>query len=172
MKSKLKILLFFFICYLYLSCSTTKQKSSVATKITYKETKTAIVKENLTVKTKQFGDTLKGSMPLPKLADKPVILRVESSGISLDLALTKTTVAYKIIPKITSTTTINSVKETDTKAVADVVRVKKEKATQIQQPWRPPWWSYLLIVAILIGIVTYFSKPIKSFLLPILKLFK
>ena len=171
MKLTLKILLTLSIIYLLNGCGTTKIKSSTATKTTVKSVETKAVKEVVNIETKHFGDTLKGVMPLPKLTKEPVVLTVESGGTKLDLILTDNKLTYKVVPKHIATTTINSVKESDTKAVADVVQVEEAKAVSIKEPWRPPWWSYLLFTAIIIGVVSYYLKPIKTSLKPILKIF-
>lgn len=170
-KSIYIFLLIIFTCFL-LGCSSTKTKVAATTKTTAKAVVTSKIKEVKSIETKHFGDTLKGAIPLPELTEKPTVIRVESGGTILDLVLTNNTLAYKVTPKHIATTTINSVKESDTKAVADVVQVQKVKAVQIKQPWRPPWLLISLVIAIVvIGTIAYYLKPIKSLLKPILKLF-
>ena len=172
MKILTKILLFIAICNLFVSCGTTKNKRSAATKTTVKTVATEVIKANVTVETKHFGDTLKGSMPLPKLTEKPTNITIESGGQKLDLAISKNTLVYTSTPKHIATTTIHSVNETDTKAVADVEQVQEVKTVNIKEPWRPPWWWYLVGAATIYLIYSYYTNkfaPIKNLLKTILK---
>lgn len=165
MKLYSKIIILVTLCYLFVSCGSKKTTHTATAKTTAKTVETSVIKENLTTETKHFGDTLQGEMPLPVLTEIPTVLKVESGGQKLEFAITKNNIAYKSTPKHIATTTINSVKETDTKAVADVVQVQAVKDVKKQAPWRPPWWWYLIGVATIYLIYSYYKTkltPIKN----------
>lgn len=165
MKNVLKIVLVFFAFYLMIGCGSTKTKSTTTSKVTDKSVKTEALKETTAIETKYFGDTLKGVIPLPVLSEKPVAIFVESGGQKLEFKVTDTSLAYVSTPKHIATITIHSVKETDIKAVADVVQVDKEIAVKTEKPWRPPWWCYLVVFVVLCGVGYYIKtrlNPITS----------
>lgn len=153
MKRALKISLLITILFLMLGCGGKKKISIAAvSKTTDKSVVTEKEKEDVTIETKHFGDTLKGTVPLPKLSKEPVKLMVESGGQKLEFEVTDNSLTYKSTPKHIATTTIHSVKESDKKAVADVVQVQEVKTVKIEKPWRPPWWWYALGIVVLVGV--------------------
>ena len=167
MKPLIKIAFFFTFCYLLIGCGSKKQTTTAATKTTATAVTTNKIKEVVTTNTQHFGDTLKGILPLPVLTKEPVTLVVETGGQKLELDVTDTSITYKSTPKHIATTTIHSVKETDTKAVADVVQVKATKTVTTKKPWRPPWVLIsIIIVVVVVIVVAYYLKPIKTFLKP------
>jgi hypothetical protein len=172
-KSTYIFLLIIFTCLL-LGCGSSKTKTTATTKTTSKAVVTSTIKEVSSIETKYYGDTLKGKIPLPKLTEKPTVISFESGGTKLDVTLTDNSFSYKVTPKHVATTTINSVKESDTKAVADVEQVQEVKTVKIEEPWRPPWWSYVIVIVIIGGAFYYIKtkiNPFKSLLKLILKLF-
>ena len=171
MKAILKITFVIIVLCLMLGCRGSKAVATSATKTTDKSVVTASTKETVKAEIKHFGDTLKGTVPLPKLTATPVNIQVESGGQKLEFSLTESSLAYKATPKHLTTTTIHSVKESDIKAVADVVQVQETKTVNIVKPWRPPWWWYVIAATVLYGIyvsIKYQLNPIKS----IIKFFK
>jgi len=171
MKSLLKITFVIIVLCLMLGCRGSKAVATSATKTTDKSVVTASTKETVKAEIKHFGDTLKGTVPLPELTAKPVNFNFESGGQKLEFSLTESSLAYKATPKHLTTTMIHSVKESDIKAVADVEQVKETKTVKIVKPWRPPWWWYVIGLAVLYGV--YYAvknqlNPIKS----IIKYFK
>jgi len=156
---------------LMLGCRGSKAVATSATKTTDKSVVTASTKETVKAEIKHFGDTLKGTVPLPELTAKPVNFNFESGGSSLAITVTKDRLQFKSTPKHLATTTISSVKESAIKAVADVEQVKETKTVKIVKPWRPPWWWYLIAATVLYGIYVSINSqlnPIKS----IIKFFK
>lgn len=149
MRTPIKILILAVsLCYLLMSCGSTKVKSATATKTTSKEVENTVIKEVTKAVTEHFGDTLKGSIPMPKLSNEPVNLVFESGGTKLELQLTNNTLSYKSTPKKIGSTTVNTLKETKTKKVADLEKVKKEKSVTIEKPWRPPLELTLILIVI------------------------
>ena len=171
MKAILKITFVIIILCLMLGCRGSKAVATSATKTTDKSVVTASTKETVKAEIKHFGDTLKGTVPLPELTAKPVNFNFESGGSSLAITVTKDRLQFKSTPKHIATTTIHSVKEFDIKAVADVVQVQETKTVNIKKQWRPPWWWYVTGLAVLYGVyyaIKYQLNPLKS----IIKYFK
>jgi len=168
MKNAIRIGLLISLCLLLLSCKSKKLTTTSNEKIIDKSVITVKEKEVTQSETKHYGDTLKGIVPLPKLSAKPINITVESGGQKLEFNVTENSLAYKATPKHIATTTLYSVKESDIKAVADVVRVQGTKTVKIVKPWRPPWWWYLIAAGVIIGIYYYVTTPLN----PIKKIIK
>lgn len=152
MKITLKYTLLITILFLMLGCGSKKSSTTAASKTVDKTVTSTVVKENVSVEIKHFGDTLQGEIPIPTLSKEPVKLVAESAGQRLEIELTDNKATYKSTSKHTATTTINSVKESDNKAVADVVQVQEVRSVNTTKPWRPPWWVYLAVIAVIIGV--------------------
>lgn len=168
MNRAIKIGLLISLCLLLLSCKSKKLTTTSNEKIIDKSVITVKEKEVTQSETKHYGDTLKGIVPLPKLSDKPVLITVESGGQKLELSVTENSLAYKATPKHIATTTLYSVKESDTKAVADVVQVRSEKTVKPEKVWRPPWWWYAIAAGIVVGVYYYVTTPLN----PVKKIIK
>lgn len=152
MKRLIKISLLITILFLMLGCGSKKTSITAVSKITDKSVTTEAIKETTTVETKHFGDTLKGTIPLPKLSKEPVKLMVESGGQKLEFEVTDNSIAYKSIPKHIASTIIKSEKQAASKVATDVNVQQDLKVVKKQKPWRPPWWWYGIAIIVLVGI--------------------
>lgn len=133
------------------------------------QTETKGVHAIKTTETTRYGDTLQGSIPLPELTEKPVVIEVESGGTKLKLITQKGKISYEVIPKAIETTKTTEETNEDAKSTITVASTLQENSVDDKKQWRPPWWLFLITFLAGASLGIYFSQPVKTFLRPILK---
>lgn len=147
----MKSLLSFFLVFWLVSCGSSKKLSTTAVNQTKTDTVQVVTTERTNTVTEHYGDTLKGSLPLPELTEQPISYVVSSGGASLKISIDKKNLYYESLAKQTGTTTISSDKTTKINTGNKVATVVEKKVKEVQKPWQPPLWWYPVGIALLIG---------------------
>jgi hypothetical protein len=138
------------------SCKSVKRSSFMADKKT--ETTEAIL-TNSSRKIEEFiyGDTLRGRMPLPVLSRIPVIIPIESKGISLELSIDDQEITYKAVAKPVARSTLYEDNREEITTKTETAEVVKE--TRKVKRLFIPWWIILIaVIVIAVGVLRKATK--------------
>jgi hypothetical protein len=137
-----------------------KQKSLLSKEMTaYHQHTSETQTQNRALSVEQFGDTLRGRVPLPYPSPNmpgimPFRIPVQSSGISLEFTLDSTGISYQAIAKPVAKVQIQE-SASQTQEVSQSEAVLKEEIKQKEVKQGIPWWLILLGVLLVVAILAW-----------------
>lgn len=151
------------------SCVSKKKSVSSVESSQYHQHDSESQTQNRALSLEQFGDTLRGRVPLPYPSPlmpgiSPIRIPVQSSGISLELTLDSAGISYQAIAKPVAKVQIQE-SESHTKETTQSEAVLKEEVKQKEVKQGIPWWLILLGVLIGLAMVAWrvFKNQFKPF---------
>lgn len=162
MTRSLTITLPLILVFWLVGCGSAKTNSTAVTNQKQVNEKAIVIKEKTNIVTEHFGDTLRGLMPLPKLGKLPIRYQVSSGGTTLNLEVTDSTLRYESIPKQNGKTTTNIDKTTTKNSSDKTDTVVTDHTTTVKHGWRPPFWMYLVALALIVVLVYCLKNPLKT----------
>jgi hypothetical protein len=137
-------------------CRVLKRKEKLHDSLS--ESRELLIRSNERISTEYFSDNLIGRIPLPPLSKIPVVIPVESQGISLEITLTEGELSWKAKAKAVSKTVKETETDTDVRQYAQRQKIQEDESNR--RSVGLPWWMYLVLALALVIVAGRVVKKI------------
>ena len=145
---------------IFSSCKTVKRSSSQSSQSSRTETEAILTNRELKLETLNYGDTLRGLVPIriPR-GSAPITIPVESQGIALELTLTDSTVGYRAVAKPVARSQLSWEENQTEDRRRETEEQSSETATVEKKSRGFPWWVWLIaIVAAALAVLRWTGR--------------
>lgn len=152
------------------ACGSKKKGLMKTETIYYQQQASETSTRHRAVSVEQYGDTLRGSIPLPFQFPStpgvsfPYILPVSSQGLDLEITLDSAGVSYRAIAKPTAKVNIRE-SESKTQESSSIQAVVKEEQKTKEVKQGIPWW--LILIGILLVLILVAWRLLKNHFNPL-----